>query len=63
MTKFTHSGVRMFLKAEASGNLNTFHYQFCVTQFVLRECMLGTLLSDIFYKKTVNPEPPMVIRA
>jgi len=53
----------MFLKSEASGNLNAFHYQFCVTQFFLRDCMLGTLLSDIFYEKTVNLEPPIVIRA
>jgi len=32
MTKFTHSGVRTFLKAEASGNQNTFH----ISQLVLR---------------------------
>jgi hypothetical protein len=63
MTNFTHSGVRTFLKTEALGNLNTFHYQFCVTQFFLRDCTLWTLLSDIFYEKTVHLEPPIEIRA
>jgi hypothetical protein len=51
MTNFTHSDVRMFLKTEALGNLNTFHDQFCVTQIFLRDFMLGTLLSDFSTKR------------
>jgi hypothetical protein len=55
ITNITHSGVRVFLKTEALGNLTTFHDQFCVDAVFLARLHVRNIIKWHFLRKDSKP--------